>query len=42
MGDSLFDMVRKGFELGEIEEYLNRTLIVLILKVIGFEVVSQF
>lgn len=42
VGDSLFDMVRKGFEFGKIEEYLNKTLIILIPKVISPKVVSQF
>lgn len=40
--DSLVDMVQKGFETGEIDEYSNKTLIVLIPKVFGPEEVSQF
>lgn len=40
MGKSLVSMVKKGFELGEIKEYLHKTLIVLISKVAGPEVVT--
>lgn len=35
MGDSLVAMVKKGFGTGEVEEYLDKTLIVLIPKVFG-------
>lgn len=42
VGDSLFNMVRRGFELGEVEKYLIRTLIVLIPKVVGPKVVMRF
>lgn len=42
IGDSFVSMVRKGFDNKEVEAFLNKTLIVLIPKVIGLEVVSQF
>lgn len=41
VGDSLFSMIRKGFENGKVEEYLNKTLIILIPKVNGPEVITQ-
>lgn len=37
VGDSLVEMVQKGFEIGEVEDFLNKTLIVLIPKVVGLE-----
>lgn len=42
VGGSLIFMVKRGFEFGELEEYLNKTLIILIPKVPGLEVISQF
>lgn len=42
VGESLVDMVRKGFSDGIVEHYLNKTLIVLIPKVVKAEVVTQF
>lgn len=42
IGDSLFSMVKKGFENGEIEPFLNKTLLVLIPKVKRPKVVTQF
>lgn len=40
--DSLVSMIQNGFERGEVELYLNKTLIVLISKVVGPELVSHF
>lgn len=40
IGNSLVSIVRKGFEDGAIEEFLNKTMLVLIPKVLGPEVVS--
>lgn len=42
VGESLVKMVRKGFDSGHVEKFLNKTLIVLIPKVPDPEVVSQF
>lgn len=42
MGESLVSMVRKGFKDGEIEPFLNKTLIALIPKVPGPVDVTQF
>lgn len=38
----MISMVKRGFEFGEVGEYPNKTLIVLILKMAGPEVISQF
>lgn len=40
VGDSLVIMVQKGFKEGFVEPFLNKTLIVLIPKVTGPEVVT--
>lgn len=42
VGESLVLMVQKRFLTGEVEAFLNKTLIVLIPKVLGSEVVSHF
>lgn len=42
VGDSLFSLVNKGFKDDTVEEFFNKTPFVLILKVVGPEVVSQF
>lgn len=42
VGESLVEMVRKGFKSGEVEDFLNKTLIILIPKVSGQKNVSQF
>lgn len=40
--DSLFSIVQKGFDIGEVEAFLNKTLVIFFLKVVGLEVISQF
>lgn len=40
IGDSLVSFLRKGFEDGEVEPFLNKIFIVLIVKVVGPEVVT--
>lgn len=40
IGKSLILMVKRGFERGLIKEYLNKTMLVLIPKVAGLEVVQ--
>lgn len=42
VGESLISIVKKGFNNGEVEAFLNKTLLVLILKVPRPELVSQF
>lgn len=42
MGDSLVTLVREALKSGKLEEFVNKTLIILILKIERPELVMQF